>query len=163
EFEKAIGVAMPLESFHSEDPGLNYVLGMALIRAGRVQEGQIRVDRILHRGDSAEGHFLLGSALFSSGNYPMAIKELNQAAASNPGLPSLQSFLGQALLFTGDASGATAAFRKELAANPNDYDANFQLSAILARQGSKEESAQLLRRALEIRPASTEARSALEH
>ena len=40
---------------------------MALIRNGRVTEGQFRVDRILRRGDSAEGHFLLGTALFMAG------------------------------------------------------------------------------------------------
>ena len=32
------------------------------------------------------------------------------------------------------------AFRKELAANPNDYDANFQLASILARRGQPDES-----------------------
>ena len=46
---------------------------MALIRDGRVAEGQLRVDRILRRGDSAEGHFLLGAALFTAGNYPGAV------------------------------------------------------------------------------------------
>ena len=70
EYQRAIDVAAPLESAHLEDPALNYVLGMALIRAGRVAEGQIRVDRILRRGESAEGHFLLGSALFNAGDIP---------------------------------------------------------------------------------------------
>ena len=143
------------------DLALNYVLGMALIRFGRVADGQIRVDRILRRGDSAEGHFLLGSALFSARDYPAAVKELNRAAALNPEVPSLQSYLGQALLFTGDADGAAQAFRKELAANPNDYDANFHLASILARRGQAEESRRLLERAAQVRPRSAEARAAL--
>ena len=67
EFQEAVNVAAPLEAEHPDEPALNYVLGMALIRSGRVAEGQIRVDRILRRGDSAEGHFLLGSALFAAG------------------------------------------------------------------------------------------------
>jgi tetratricopeptide (TPR) repeat protein len=161
EFQKAVDVVTPLEAAHAEDMALNYVLGMALIRLGRVADGQIRVDRILRRGDSAEGHFVLGSALFGSGNYPAAVKELNQAAALNPEVPSLQSYLGQALLFTGDADSAAAAFRKELAANPNDYDANFQLASILARRGQVEESRRLLERAAQVRPGSVEARAAL--
>jgi tetratricopeptide (TPR) repeat protein len=161
EFQRAIEVVAPLETAHSEEPALNYVLGMALIRSGRVAEGQIRVDRILRHGDSPEGHFLMGSALFEAGNYPAAIKELNQAAAQNPELASLQSYLGQALLFTGDADGAVIAFRKELAANPNDYDANFQLASILARRGQAEESRTLLERAVVVRPGSAEARAAL--
>jgi tetratricopeptide (TPR) repeat protein len=161
EFQKAVDAAAPLEGAHAEDLALNYVLGMALIRLGRVADGQIRVDRILRQGDSAEGHFLLGSALFGAGNYPAAVKELNQAAALNPGVPSLQSYLGQALLFTGDADSAAAAFRKELAANPNDYDANFQLASILARRGQAEESRRLLEHAVQVRPGSAEARAAL--
>ncbi len=161
QFQSAVDIMGPLEAAHADDPALNYVLGMALIRLGRVADGQIRVDRILRRGDSAEGHFLLGSALFTAGNYPAAVKELNRAAALNPELPSLQSYLGQTLLFTGDADGAVTAFRKELAANPNDYDANFQLASILARRGEAEESRRLLERAAQVRPASVEARAAL--
>jgi tetratricopeptide (TPR) repeat protein len=161
EFQKAIDVAAPLESAYQDDAALNYVLGMALIRSGRVAEGQVRVDRILRRGDSAEGHFLLGSALFGAGDYPGAVKELNRAAALNGDLPSLQSYLGKALLFTGDADGAVAAFRKELAANPNDFDANFQLASILARRGRQQEARELIERAVQVRPDSAEARAAL--
>ena len=161
EFQDAIDLLTPLEAAQPDQPALDYVLGMALIRRGRVAEGQSRVDRILRRGDSAEGHFLLGSALFTAGNYPGAVTELSKAAALDPALPSLQSYFGQALLFTGDADGATAAFRKELAANPNDYDANFQLASILAHRGQSAEARPLLERAVLVRPGSLEARDAL--
>jgi tetratricopeptide (TPR) repeat protein len=161
EFQDAIDLLTPLEAAQPDQPALDYVLGMALIRRGRVAEGQSRVDRILRRGDSAEGHFLLGSALFTAGNYPGAVTELSKAAALDPTLPSLHSYYGQALLFTGDADGATAAFRKELAANPNDYDANFQLASILAHRGQSAEARPLLERAALVRPGSLEARDAL--
>ncbi|HLH20750.1 MAG TPA: tetratricopeptide repeat protein [Bryobacteraceae bacterium] len=161
EFDQAIAAAAPLDAEHAGEPALDYVLGMALIRAGRIQEGQVRVNRILGRGETAEGHFLLGSAAFASGDYPGAVKELERAAELNPDVPSLQSYLGQALLFTGDAEGAAQAFRKELAADPNDFDANFQLAQILARRGAAEEARKLLARAVEVRPGSEEARAAL--
>ena len=161
EYQKAVDVAAPLEAENKDNPALDYVLGMALIRSGQVAEGQVRVDRILSHGESAEGHFLLGSALFSSGDYPGTIKELTRAAVLNPEVPSLQSYLGRALLFTGDPDAAAAAFRKELAANPNDYDANFYLASILGRRGEKDESRKLLERASQVRPGSAEARAAL--
>lgn len=161
EFRAAVEVLTPLEAAAAGEPALDYVLGMALIRDGRVAEGQKRVDRILGRGNSAEGHFLLGSALFSSGNYPGAVAEFSQAAALSPKLPSLQSYLGQSLLFTGDADGAAAAFRQELDSNPNDFDANFQLASILARRGDAEGSRKLLERAVQVRPGSAEAKAAL--
>ena len=161
EFQNAIDLLTPLEASQSDQPALDYILGMALIRNGRVTEGQLRVDRILRRGDSAEGHFLLGTALFTAGNYPGAVAELAKAAALNPAVPSLQSYYGQALLFTGDADGATEAFRKELTANPNDFDANFQLASILAHRGKSAEARPLLERAVQVRPGSLEARAAL--
>ena len=161
EFQKAVDVAAPLEKEHPDDRGLSYVLGMALIRSDRISEGGVRMDRLLRGADSAEGHLLLGSTLFSTGDYPGAVRELNRAAALNPRFPSVQSYLGQALLFTGDADGAAEAFRKELAANPNDFDANFHLAAILARRGQAEESRALLEHAVQVRPGSREAAAAL--
>ena len=161
EYGKAIELLRPLEDPASDQLALDYVLGMALIRYGRVAEGQLRVDRILRRGDTAEGRFLLGSALFTAGDYPGAVKELAKAVALNPGVPSLQSYYGQALLFTGDADGAAEAFRKELASNPNDYDANLRLASILAHRGKVEQARPLLERAVEVRPGSAEARDAL--
>ncbi len=161
EFQSAIDLLIPFEASQSDQLALDYILGMALIRIGRVTEGQLRMDRILRRGDSAEGHFLLGTALFTAGNYPGAVTELSKAAALNPAVPSLQSYYGQALLFTGDADGATEAFRKELAANPNDFDANFQLASILAHRGKSAEARPLLERAVQVRPGSLEASDAL--
>lgn len=161
ENNKAIHLLTPFENPAADQPAVDYVLGMAMIRDGRVAEGQLRVDRIMRRGDTAEGRFLLGSALFSAGDYPGAVKELTKAVALNPNVPSLQSYYGRALLYTGDAEGAVTAFRKELAANPNDFDANFQLAAIQARRGNAAESHQLLERAVQVRPGSLEAKAAL--
>jgi tetratricopeptide (TPR) repeat protein len=161
QFRQAAEVLTPLEASAPDEPALDYVLGIALIRDGRVSEGQRRVDRILRRGDSAEGHFLLGSAVFTAGDYPAAVTEFSKASALNPDLPSLQSYLGQALLFTGDADGAVAAFRKELAIDPNDFDANFHLAQIQARRGEAGESHRLLERAALVRPGSAEAKAAL--
>ncbi|MBS1857427.1 MAG: tetratricopeptide repeat protein [Acidobacteria bacterium] len=163
EFQSAIDLLTPLEAAGPDQPALDYVLGMALIRDGKVAEGQVRVDRILRRGDSAEGHFLLGSALFTAGNYPGAVAEFGKAVALNPDVPSLESYYGQALLFTGDPDGAVAAFRRELASNPNDFDANFQLASILAHRGQSSEARALLERAVLVRPGSAEAREALDH
>jgi Flp pilus assembly protein TadD len=161
EFQRAIELLRPLETARPNDPAVDYVLGMALIRNGQVPEGQLRVDRILGKGESAEGHLLLGAAEFAAGDYPGAVREFKKAETLNPDLASLHSYLGQALLFTGDADGASAAFRKELSANPNDFEANFQLASILARRGKPEEAKPLLERAVQVRPGSAEARDAL--
>jgi tetratricopeptide (TPR) repeat protein len=161
EFKKAIDVLLPLEPAHPGQSALDYVLGMALIRDGRVAEGQQRVDRILGRGESAEGHLVMGVALFTAGNLAAAIKEFARSESFNPDLLSLHSYYGQALLFTGDADGAMRAFRKELALNPNDFDANLQLASILSHRGQSAQARPLLERAVQVRPGSIEARDAL--
>jgi tetratricopeptide (TPR) repeat protein len=160
EYKSAIEVARPLET-SEPGPGVDYVLGMALIRDGQIAEGQIRVERLLGRGESAEGDLLVGTAQFTAGDYPAAIREFAKAEKLNPGLPSLHSYYGRALLFTGDPDGAESQFRKELAAYPNDYDANFQLAAILAHRGKLDQARPLLARASQVRPGSAEARDAL--
>jgi tetratricopeptide (TPR) repeat protein len=160
-FQKAIELLSPIEASQPDNDGLAYALGMALIRSGRIDDGQKRVERIMSKGESAEGHFLMGSAMFMARNYPAAIGEFARAAALNPNVPSLESYYGQALLATGDADAAAEAFRKELASNPNDYDANFQLASIFAHRGKVNEARPLLERAVQVRPGSIEARRAL--
>ena len=76
-------------------------------------------------------------------DFPSAVKAFARAIELNPNLPSLQSFYGMALLATGDADAAAQAFRNELAANPNDYDGNFQLASILAHRGRNRVAAEL--------------------
>jgi tetratricopeptide (TPR) repeat protein len=160
-------VVASLSGVDPSQPGMeavDYMLGLALIRSDNVKEGQRHLDRILGKGESAEGHYLLGSAMYISGDFPAAVKEFGKAAAMNPDLPSLQSYYGRALLFTGDADAAAAAFRKELASNPNDFDANFQLASILAHRGKSAEAVRpLLERAVSVNPNSVEAKEALAH
>ncbi len=161
EAAQAANLIEPYAAEHADDRALDYLLGMALIRAGRADQGQAWVDRILRDGDSAEAHYLAGVSLLGKGQYPQAVAELGQAVKGNAELPSLESYYGQALLATGDADGAEAAFRKALALDGNDFDANMQLAAILAERGRTEEALPLVRRAAEARPASPEAHLAL--
>ena len=147
----------PVEERHADDLAIAYLLGVALIREGRVQEGQRRVDRILRNGDSAEARFLLGSQMFAAGDFPAAVKQFASAIELNPDLPDLESFYGRALLNTGDPDGASEAFRKELASDPNHFDANLYLAQILLARQKWSDADPLVRRALRVRPDSLEA------
>ncbi len=73
----------------------------------------------------------------------------------------MQSYYGQALIFSGDPDGALAAFQKQLQADPNDFDSNYQSALILSRRGRYAEAEPLLRRAVLLRPKAGEARLAL--
>ena len=138
-----------------------YLLSVALAQNGKVKESQPLVERLLEGGDSAETHFVLGSVAFAAGNMPEALQELTRALALNPTLPSLRSYYGRALLFTGDADAARKAFEETLTVDPNDYDAHYSLASILATRGSVEEARPHAERARQLRPQSAEAASLL--
>lgn len=156
ENNKVIDLFQPLREKNKNDLGIAYVLGMALIRDNRIQEGQVVLDRILRDGNSAEAHFLLGSQMFAAGDFPGAVKEFRAAVERNPDLPALQSYYGQALLNTGDPDAAAAAFRKELVRDPMDFDSNLRLAEILIERKKPEEAEPLLERAGRVRPGSVE-------
>ncbi|HEX4809619.1 MAG TPA: tetratricopeptide repeat protein [Bryobacteraceae bacterium] len=159
--DKVVALLSPLEQHNANDLAIAYLLGTALIRDNRVEEGQRLVDLILRNGDSAEARFLLGSQIFASGDFPAAVKQFSRAIELNPKLPTLQSFYGQALLNTGDPDAAGTAFQKELADDPNDFSANLYLGEILIQRKEWNEAKPLLERALQVRPDSVQAKSDL--
>lgn len=161
ENRQVIGLLEPIQTQNVADLGFAYMLGTALIREQRIDEGQVFLDRILRNGDTAEARFLLGTRMFASGDYPAAVKQLASAIELNPNLPQLQSFYGRALLETGDPDGAAAAFRKELQRDPNDFAANLELGQILTERKQFGEAAGILQHALTLQPLSAEAQLAL--
>src|SRR5580704_8695257 len=161
EFKRIIDLLVPLEEQHRDDQAFAYLLGMALIRDGQVGKGQSIVDRILRDRDSGEAHYLIATAAFVNRDFPVAVAEFQKAIQINPAMTSIESWYGQALLETGDADGAADAFRKELASNPNDFESNEKLGAILSARRKFEEALPYLQRAVLVRPGSQEARSAL--
>jgi tetratricopeptide (TPR) repeat protein len=148
----------PLATAWPDDRAVTYMLGMALVRNGKVQEGQRLVDRLLKEGDSAEAQYLVGSAAFMAGDYPQAVERFSRALEKNAKLPSLRSYYARALLFTGDADGAERAFREALAESPNDYEANHFLASLLATRGRPKEARPFAEKALGLRPQSAEAK-----
>ena len=154
---KVIALLDPVEQQNPDNLAIAYMLGTALIRDNQIQEGQKRVDRILRDGDSAEARFLLGSQMFAAGDFPASVKQFAAAIDLNPNLPGLQSFYGQALLYTGDPNAAAVAFRKELASDPNDFEANLKLSEILTVRQKWADAEPLIVRALRVRPNSADA------
>jgi tetratricopeptide (TPR) repeat protein len=142
----------PLSGQRQDDLAIAYLLGTALVRDNQISRGQVVIDRILRNGDSAEARLLLGTTKLTAQDYPAALADLSKAVELNPSLPDVYSYFGQALLATGDPAGAEAAYRKALAANPNDFKANMQLAVLLKQDEKMDEALACLRRALQVRP-----------
>lgn len=154
ENREVIKLLTPVEAEHTDELAIAYLLGTALLNEGEIAEGQKLVDRILSKGDSAEARFLLGNQMFAAKDFPAAVKQLAGAIELNPSLPGLQSLYGQALLNTGDPDAAAEAFRKELATDPNQFEANLYLAQILTARSQWKDAEPLLRQALLVRPDS---------
>lgn len=135
-----------------DDLGIAYVLGSALIREKKIDEGQRYLDKILRRGESAEALLLMGTAKFNASDFAGALADFQKAVAINPQLPVLNTYYGQALMATGDTTGAANAFLAELAQNPNDFNANLNLAVIRKQDQQYDEANKYLARALRLRP-----------
>ena len=159
EFGRVEELLRPIVDADPENRAALYLLGMALLSDGRVEEGQPLVDRLLRGEESAEAHYLLGWMAFSAGDAAKAVRELARALELDPKLPSLRSHYARALLYTGDVDGAIQAFREALAESPNDFDANYTLAGILANRRQLDEARPHAERAVLLHPRSEMARA----
>ncbi len=135
-----------------------YMLGMAYLRAGKPDLGQVRIDRILRNGESAEAHVLMGLALREAHDLAGAVQSFGKAVALNPNLPDVHAMYGLALIASGNRDKAREEFEAELKANPHDYTANVNLGVIAKEDQRFDEASAFLDRALKVRPADPAAR-----
>ena len=147
-----IRVLEPEELKHPDDLAIAYLLGTAYIREKRVQEGQALVDRILHNGDSAEAHLMLGTAKMGVNDFAGARDEFAKAVALNPNLPEVHVLYAKALMLTGDSDLSSKEFETELRVDPYNFDANLQLGAMAKQEQNYEQAKKYFERAGETRP-----------
>jgi tetratricopeptide (TPR) repeat protein len=152
EYKKAIELLSPLEATYGGDRAFAYLLGNALISDNQIPKGQALIDRVFRGEDSAEARLLIGSILLLADDKHVAVKEFERAIELNPKLPSLHAWYGRALMRLGDSEGAVVAFKRELAGNPNDYEANLYLGILLKRDKLLDEAFDPLSRAARLRP-----------
>jgi len=152
ENKKVIDLLSPLERTSSDDQGLIYMLGTALVRDGQAAKGQLVIEKILKNGESAEARLLMGTTKMMVNDYAGALVDMQKAVDLNPNLPDVYSYYGLALLSTGDQAGAKKAFQRELQLDPNNFDGNLRMGVLLRQDEEFEKAMALFRHALEIRP-----------
>ena len=147
-----IRVLEPEEKKYPDDVAIAYMLGTAYIRNKQPELGQVRVDRILRNGDSAEAHLMLGTAKMGIQDYAGARDEFSKAVALNPNLPEVHGLYAQALHLTGDSDQSNKEFKAELVNDPYNFAANLQLGANAREDQNYDAAEQYFNRALETRP-----------
>jgi tetratricopeptide (TPR) repeat protein len=147
-----VALLTPREADFTDDLAYAYLLGTALLKQGDDRKGQVLIDRIFKRGESAEGYLLMGLLYLSKTQYQEAAREFGKAVAINPELPSLQALYGRALLGSGDREKAVRAYRTALEQQPAHFDANLQLGTLYRLDSKPELAMTYLKRAEAIRP-----------
>lgn len=154
----AVALLTPLEAANVTNSDFEYVLGEALIRTGHPREGAACVEKSAAMTNSAESWMLAGSTLLDITELDRARRDLDTAVRLNPSLPGLITLDGMARDKDGDSKAAIPMFQIALQSNPNDFNANLYLGAILLKQRKMEEAKKYLDKALELNPQSTMAR-----
>ncbi|MGC2619978.1 MAG: tetratricopeptide repeat protein [Acidobacteriaceae bacterium] len=154
----AIAMLTPMEAANAGNSDFEYALGEALIAGGHPRDGAARIEKSAAMSNAADSWMLAGSTLLRLNEIPQARKDLDHAMALNPALPSLCTMDGTARDKDGDSQAAEPAFRQALAQNPNDFEANLYLGAILYKQRKMDEAKPYLDKALALNPQSAMAR-----
>lgn len=158
EYKKVIERLSPLADADPSNRTVAYLLGSALIGDSQLEKGQTIIDRLFRHEDSAEAHLLMASILLLADDAQGALKEAQRAVELNPKLPGLQAWHGRVLMRLGDTEKAKAAFRTELAANPNDFESNLYIGILLRQDKETDEALSYLKRAIQLRPREQYAR-----
>jgi Flp pilus assembly protein TadD len=154
----AVAMLTPMEPENIGDSDFEYVLGEALIAAGHPRDGAQRVEKSAAMTNNAESWMLAGSTLLDLNEFQQARTDLDNAMKIDPTLHGLCTLDGTARDKDGDAKAAEPAFRQALRQNPDDFEANLYLGAILLNQRSMDEAKTYLQKAVQLNPGSTMAR-----
>lgn len=154
---QAITLLTPFEANNGDNLDLEFALGSALLAAGHTSDGLQRVEKVAQQGRRAEAYLLAAQADLKLDQFNQARQDVQAAMRLNPSLPGLDTVDGRVLDYFGDQKGAAAAYQKALKANPNDFEAELQLGAVLYTERQLDAAREHLVRALEMQPASAPA------
>lgn len=143
----------PMESENAKNTDFEYVLGTALIQAGKRRDGVTRIERVAHATNSADAYLLAGSTLISLNEFKGARVDLEESLRLNPQLPGVLTLVGMARDLDGDPTNAEPILREVLQRDPNDFDANLYLGAILYKRRDMENAKIYLDRATTLKPS----------
>lgn len=154
----AIALLTPLEAANAGNPDFEYALGEALIAGGHPRDGVTRIEKSASMTNAADSWMLAGSTLLNLNEFPQARRDLDNAMRLNPSLPGLCTLDGTARDKDGDSDAAVPPLRQGLQQNPQDFEANLYLGAILLKQRKMDEAKKYLDEAMLLNPHSGLAR-----
>jgi tetratricopeptide (TPR) repeat protein len=154
EYEKAAAEFEAAMEFGANDFDTSFTLAIAYLQQRKFAEARRVFDwMLLHLGDQAELHVVIGRALRVAGRLPEAIDEFKRAIALNPTLARVHDNLALAYLMNEGASRLTDAereFKTELVSNPDEFFANYYLGIVYIFQRKWELAITFLKNAARV-------------
>jgi Flp pilus assembly protein TadD len=154
----AIAMLTPMEPANTSNSDFEYVLGEALIAGGHPRDGAARVEKSAALSNSADSWMLAGSTLLNLNEFDQARRDLDNAFRLNPSLPGLCTLDGTARDKDGDSKAAEPVLRQAVQQNPDDFEANLYLGAILYKERNMDDAKKYLAKAMALNPKSNLAR-----
>ena len=155
---EAVSLLAPLATQQADNLDLEFLLGSSMIHAGDLQGGVVRVEKAAVQGNSADAYLLAGQTRLAMNQFDLARRDAEAAEHLNGALAGLPTLLGMVSEQQGDYDGAVAALRRALTVDAKDFNAHFYLGGIYYFQRKMPEARQHLTRALQLQPASVQAR-----
>jgi len=146
----------PLDKAFALDPSdvdILYHRGRAyLLVANASYDAMFKLDH-----DSLRVHQVLGEAYAQAYRNQNAISEFELAVKMAPRQPGLHEELADQYWIVGDVDKASAAYREELAIDPDAVSSMYKLGSLLAKSPTPAEGIPLLRSALRLDPSLSDA------
>lgn len=156
--KETVDLISPLDRANQDNLDFQYLYGTALIGAGRMKEGVLRIQKVAEIANRADAYALAGSTLIELNEFKVAREDLERALRLNPKLPGIYTLVGVAQDKTGDSTAAEPNLREGLKTNADDFQANLTLGAILCKRRNLTDATPYLEHALKLRPKDPTAR-----
>lgn len=133
-------------------------LGLAIGASGDIPGSIVELKKAIELDPYlAPAYLSLGRAYAAQGNWMGAADQYKKSLAIQQDYPAL-SELGWAQENLGDLAGAETSYRSAVALQPNNAVAHYNLGAVMARLGRKDQARQELQKALSLDQNLTDAR-----
>lgn len=155
EFTRAADVLDSALSVHRDDPQLTLALGVARYGQRRFDDALLAFLRVIQVDPTIEQPYVfLGRMLEQAGaQLASIISAYDKWAAREPSNPKAQLLLAKALLAQDHGSKrAEALLRHSIALDANDWEAHYELGALLENMHDYAGAASELKRSIELRP-----------
>ena len=151
QIDLAAAEASRVERAQPEDGSAMLLLGTCLLRLGQYKQAIQLLYLATLKADLPQTHLLLGEALLGVKAFKSAMREFTGVLAASPDTPGLTDDLGIAYAGLGQPDKAIEEFQKQLAADPNDFQANYYLGRLKRLNNEPDAAKQFLAKAEQLR------------